>query len=44
MTWGTSARDGDSWIADNVPDPAKEPDPVKREGAWSRALQYMGLN
>jgi 3-isopropylmalate/(R)-2-methylmalate dehydratase large subunit len=27
----------------NVPDPAKQSDPVKREG-MERALQYMGLN
>ncbi|MDR2838747.1 MAG: 3-isopropylmalate dehydratase large subunit [Azonexus sp.] len=42
VTWGTSpemvvAIDG------KVPDPAKEADPVKREG-MARALQYMGLN
>jgi 3-isopropylmalate/(R)-2-methylmalate dehydratase large subunit len=42
VTWGTSpemvvAIDG------CVPDPAKEKDPVKREG-MERALQYMGLN
>ncbi|MDR1996490.1 3-isopropylmalate dehydratase large subunit [Azonexus sp.] len=42
VTWGTSpemvvAVDG------MVPDPAKEADPVKREG-MERALQYMGLN
>jgi 3-isopropylmalate/(R)-2-methylmalate dehydratase large subunit len=42
VTWGTSpemvvAIDG------CVPDPAKEADPVKREG-MERALQYMGLN
>ena len=42
VTWGTSpemvvAIDG------SVPDPAKEKDPVKREG-MERALQYMGLN
>ena len=42
VTWGTSpemvvAIDG------KVPDPAKEADPVKREG-MERALQYMGLN
>ncbi len=41
VTWGTSPEmvvtvDG------CVPDPAKEPDPVKREG-MQRALQYMGL-
>ncbi|MCL2345191.1 MAG: 3-isopropylmalate dehydratase large subunit [Desulfobulbus sp.] len=42
ITWGTSpemvvAVDG------AVPDPAKEADPVKREG-MERALQYMGLS
>ena len=42
VTWGTSPEMVIS-IADNVPDPAKEPDPVKREG-MERALQYMGLN
>ncbi len=41
VTWGTSPEmvvtvDG------CVPDPAKEPDPVKREG-MQRALQYMAL-
>jgi 3-isopropylmalate/(R)-2-methylmalate dehydratase large subunit len=41
VTWGTSpemvvAVDG------RVPDPASEPDAVKR-GDWERALQYMGL-
>ena len=41
VTWGTSPEmvvtvDG------SVPDPAKEPDPVKREG-MQRALQYMAL-
>jgi len=30
-------------IDDAVPDPAKQADPVKREG-MERALQYMGLN
>ncbi len=42
VTWGTSPEMVIS-IADNVPDPAKETDPVKREG-MERALQYMGLN
>ena len=42
VTWGTSPEMVIS-IADNVPDPAKETDPVKREG-MQRALQYMGLN
>ncbi len=42
VTWGTSPEMVIS-IADNVPDPAKEADPVKREG-MERALQYMGLN
>ncbi len=41
VTWGTSpemvvAVDG------RVPDPAAEPDPVRR-GSYERALQYMGL-
>ena len=41
VSWGTSpemvvAIDG------SVPDPAQEPDPVKREG-MQRALVYMGL-
>jgi 3-isopropylmalate/(R)-2-methylmalate dehydratase large subunit len=42
VSWGTSPEMVVS-IADNVPDPAKEADPVKREG-MERALQYMGLN
>ena len=42
VSWGTSPEMVVS-IADNVPDPAKENDPVKREG-MERALQYMGLN
>jgi 3-isopropylmalate/(R)-2-methylmalate dehydratase large subunit len=42
VTWGTSPEMVVS-INDNVPDPAKETDPVKREG-MERALQYMGLN
>ena len=42
VTWGTSPEMVVS-VADNVPDPAKETDPVKREG-MERALQYMGLN
>jgi 3-isopropylmalate/(R)-2-methylmalate dehydratase large subunit len=42
VSWGTSPEMVVS-IADNVPDPAKETDPVKREG-MERALQYMGLN
>ena len=41
VTWGTSPEMVVS-IADSVPDPAKEADPVKREG-MERALQYMGL-
>ncbi len=42
VTWGTSPEMVVA-IGDNVPDPAKEKDPVKREG-MERALQYMGLN
>ena len=42
VSWGTSPEMVVS-IADNVPDPAKETDPVKREG-MELALQYMGLN
>ena len=42
VTWGTSPE---MVVAVDavVPDPAKEADPVKREG-MERALQYMGLN
>jgi 3-isopropylmalate/(R)-2-methylmalate dehydratase large subunit len=42
VTWGTSPE---MVVAINatVPDPAKECDPVKREG-MERALQYMGIN
>jgi 3-isopropylmalate/(R)-2-methylmalate dehydratase large subunit len=42
VTWGTSPE----MVVDvdgAVPDPAKEADPVRREG-MERALQYMGLN
>lgn len=42
VTWGTSPEMVVS-IDDLVPDPAKQADPVKREG-MERALQYMGLN
>jgi 3-isopropylmalate/(R)-2-methylmalate dehydratase large subunit len=42
VTWGTSPEMVVA-VGDNVPDPAKEKDPVKREG-MERALQYMGLN
>jgi 3-isopropylmalate/(R)-2-methylmalate dehydratase large subunit len=42
VTWGTSPEMVIS-IDGSVPDPAKEKDPVKREG-MERALQYMGLN
>jgi 3-isopropylmalate/(R)-2-methylmalate dehydratase large subunit len=42
VTWGTSPEMVVT-IDDCVPDPAKEQDPVKREG-MERALQYMGLN
>ncbi|MDD2884562.1 MAG: 3-isopropylmalate dehydratase large subunit [Dechloromonas sp.] len=42
VTWGTSPEMVVG-IDAVVPDPAKEADPVKREG-MERALQYMGLN
>ncbi|MCA1939245.1 MAG: 3-isopropylmalate dehydratase large subunit, partial [Dechloromonas sp.] len=42
VTWGTSPEMVVG-IDAVVPDPAKEKDPVKREG-MERALQYMGLN
>lgn len=42
VTWGTSPEMVVS-INAVVPDPAKETDPVKREG-MERAIQYMGLN
>ncbi len=42
VTWGTSPEMVITIDAD-IPDPAKEKDPVKRE-AMERALQYMGLN
>ncbi|WP_374323814.1 3-isopropylmalate dehydratase large subunit [Azonexus sp.] len=42
VTWGTSPEMVVG-IDAAVPDPAKEADPVKREG-MERALQYMGLN
>ncbi|MDE2586101.1 MAG: 3-isopropylmalate dehydratase large subunit [Betaproteobacteria bacterium] len=41
VTWGTSPEMVVP-IGATVPDPAKEMDPVKREG-MERALQYMGL-
>ena len=41
VTWGTSPEMVVP-IGATVPDPAKEKDPVKREG-MERALQYMGL-
>jgi 3-isopropylmalate/(R)-2-methylmalate dehydratase large subunit len=41
VTWGTSPEMVVP-VGANVPDPAKETDPVKREG-MERALQYMGL-
>jgi 3-isopropylmalate/(R)-2-methylmalate dehydratase large subunit len=41
VTWGTSPEMVVA-IGATVPDPAKEADPVKREG-MERALQYMGL-
>jgi 3-isopropylmalate/(R)-2-methylmalate dehydratase large subunit len=42
VTWGTSPEMVTS-ISANVPEPARESDPAKRE-AMERALQYMGLN
>ena len=42
VTWGTSPEMVVS-VDGIVPDPAKQADPVKREG-MERALQYMGLN
>jgi len=42
VTWGTSPEMVVP-VTGKVPDPAKETDPVKREG-MERALQYMGLN
>jgi len=41
VTWGTSPEMVMA-INELVPDPAKQSDPVKREG-MERALQYMGL-
>ncbi len=41
VTWGTSPEMVTE-VNGEVPDPALEIDPVKREGMW-RALQYMGL-
>lgn len=41
VTWGTSPEMVIS-IHDRIPNPANEPDTVKREG-MERALQYMGL-
>jgi 3-isopropylmalate/(R)-2-methylmalate dehydratase large subunit len=41
VTWGTSPQDVLP-ITGAIPDPAKEPDPHKREGL-ERALKYMGL-
>ncbi|MBZ0105191.1 MAG: 3-isopropylmalate dehydratase large subunit [Sulfuricella denitrificans] len=41
VTWGTSPEMVVA-IDDCVPDPAREPDPVKR-GGMERALAYMGL-
>ncbi|MBN8440852.1 MAG: 3-isopropylmalate dehydratase large subunit [Thauera sp.] len=41
VTWGTSPEMVVT-VSDRVPDPAQEPDPVKREG-MERALKYMGL-
>ncbi len=42
VTWGTSPEMVVA-IDASVPDPAKQADPVKREG-MERALSYMGLN
>lgn len=41
VTWGTSPEMVTS-IDGNVPDPALQEDPVRRE-SWNRALAYMGL-
>jgi 3-isopropylmalate/(R)-2-methylmalate dehydratase large subunit len=41
VSWGTSPEMVTT-IDGRVPDPAREPDPVKREG-YERALKYMGL-
>ncbi len=41
VTWGTSPEMV-SGIADRVPDPDREPDPVRREG-MRKALEYMDL-
>ncbi|MCE5180881.1 MAG: 3-isopropylmalate dehydratase large subunit [Betaproteobacteria bacterium] len=41
VTWGTSPEMVVT-VDDKVPDPAQEPDPVKRSG-MERALAYMGL-
>ncbi|MGE5027338.1 MAG: 3-isopropylmalate dehydratase large subunit [Betaproteobacteria bacterium] len=41
VTWGTSPEMVVT-VDDKVPDPAREPDPVKRSG-MERALAYMGL-
>jgi 3-isopropylmalate/(R)-2-methylmalate dehydratase large subunit len=41
VTWGTSPEMVVT-VDDKVPDPAQEPDPVKRSG-MERALTYMGL-
>ena len=41
VTWGTSPEMVTT-VEGRVPDPAKEADPVRREG-WERALKYMGL-
>jgi len=42
VTWGTSPEMVTA-IGGRVPNPAREKDPVRREG-MERALQYMGLN
>ncbi len=42
VTWGTSPEMVVA-IDEQVPDPDKEPDDVKREG-MQRALEYMGIN
>ena len=41
VSWGTSPEMV-AGVTGNVPDPAKEEDPIKREGI-ERALKYMGL-
>jgi 3-isopropylmalate/(R)-2-methylmalate dehydratase large subunit len=42
VTWGTSPQH-ETAIDGSVPDPAREPDPQRRQ-SMERALQYMGLS